>query len=743
MMTATLSLSHPRRLALIHRIKLPQFTFIAFAVLGGSRAFPVEDASPPFPTGSHRQLVRRFFTMTNGLPGDEIAAVAVTRNGGVFAAAGGGVVTLREGGWTSETGPVEITVLFVPTKGAELFAGAADGVWTRSNGVWQKQETSPARVIAFADEPDGTPWALAPSGVWRSGGSWKLIHEVDDDQMKNPRSLVPLGPEEVFVASSTGLYGLMGKRKYWLDLELRPGELLSPDTRAISRFDDSHFLVATDKGLNLTDGKRGWRAFTGAEGLPILNLTRIAKAADGTVWLGSDDGLVRWMGGGWTYLAGKRWLPDNRVTAIAPAADGAVWVGTPKGLAHLHNRKLTLEEKAAILQKDLESRDRRHGYVTLMHLREPGELGGAAQEVSDNDGLWTALYIASQSFRYAVTRSPEARVQASRSMKALLRLESITGIPGFPARAICHPDEPQFASRSLRSNPEWHESSVEPGWFWKGETSSDELDGHYFGWHIFFDLAADAAEKAAVRATCKRVTDHILDHGYHLVDKDGKPTTWGEWSPEKLNGDPKWWVERGLGSLEILSHLKVAAHVVGDPRYGAAYRELIQKHHYALNTLRAKLPGNVSHDDQLLFLSYYPLLQLERDPSLRALFISSLRHAWQLERIESNPLWNFIFGASTGEPCDVEAAVESLREMPLDFVFWKMRNSHRADLVPADAPDRRGRPRATRPLPWPERLIYHWDHDPYELDGGSDLAEADQTVWLLPYWMGRHHRIIE
>ena len=25
----------------------------------------------------------------------------------------------------------------------------------------------------------------------------------------------------------------------------------------------------------------------------------------------------------------------------------------------------------------------------------------------------------------------------------------------------------------------------------------------------------------------------------------------------------------------------------------------------------------------------------------------------------------------------------------------------------------------------------------------GDLAEGDQTVWLLPYWMGRYHRLIE
>src|SRR5204863_2724152 len=170
--------------------------------------------------------------------------------------------------------------------------------------------------------------------------------------------------------------------------------------------------------------------------------------------------------------------------------------------------------------------------VTLMHLRALGVVEGALQEVSDNDGLWTALYICAQSYRYAVTKSPEAKAQAWRSMQAMLRLESITGISGFPARAICHTNEPQFRSNALGTDSEWHESPVEKGWYWKGETSSDEIDGHYFGWFLFSELAADSAQKQQVRATCKRVTDHILDHRYYLIDKDGKPTTWGFWGPD-------------------------------------------------------------------------------------------------------------------------------------------------------------------------------------------------------------------
>ncbi len=725
---------------IVCRTALPFFLFLEF----NGRIDAAEDTSrAPFPTGTHRQLVREFYTTADGLPALDVRAVTVTRSGTVLAACGSDLSRLDGEHWVKETGPAGVTALFAPTQGPEALAGAANGVWTFANNSWQQEMGSPEGVITFAAEPDGTPWALAPSGVWRRAEGWKRVHTVEDDQMFGPRDLLPTGPDDVLVASETGLYGLMGKRKYWLAFEIRPGGLLSANTRAVERFDRDHFLVATDKGLNLSNGTRGWHAFTGAEGLPILDVSGAAVASDGSVWLSSDEGLVHWTGTRWTYLAGKRWLPDDRVTAMAPAPDGSIWVGTPAGLAHLYHLKLTLEEKAAHYQKLLESRNRRHGYVGEMQTAGPGVLEGAEQEISDNDGLRTALYIAAQSYRYAATAAPEAKAQAWRSMQALLRLETITGISGFPARAICHVDEPQFAQRSLRSSSEWHESPVEKGWYWKGETSSDELDGHYFGWHVFYELAANEDEKLAVRAVVKRVTDHILDHGYYLIDIDGKPTTWGVWAPEKLNDDPVWWAERGLNSLEILSHLKVAHHIVADPRYERAYNELIEKHHYAINTLVAKVPGGVSHDDQLLFLSYYPLLQLEQEPGLRAIFTSSLKRSWEPERVEANPLWNFIYGASTGERCDVEPAVEALREIPLDFFLWKVRNSHRADLKFDPELQRQGINQLAAPLPWTERFLHKWDKHPYMLDAGSDLGEGDPTIWLLPYWMGCHHKLIE
>src|SRR5262249_52765321 len=151
--------------------------------------------------------------------------------------------------------------------------GGTNGLWALEKGEWRQQTDGPNGGTAFGAEPAGNAWALAASGVWRLADHWQLIHTVDDDDMAGPHKILPTGPREVLVASDTGLYGLMGKRLYWLRLEARPDAVLSDNVRDVARLDVDHFLVATDKGLNISTGTTGWRAITGAQGLPILDLT--------------------------------------------------------------------------------------------------------------------------------------------------------------------------------------------------------------------------------------------------------------------------------------------------------------------------------------------------------------------------------------------------------------------------------------------------------------------------------------
>ena len=478
-----------------------------------------------------------------------------------------------------------------------------------------------------------------------------------------------------------------------------------------------------------------------------------SAAADGTLWFGGRQGAVCLREGQWEYWAGPRYLLSDEVLAIAADADGGAWVATSAGLTHLTRSEMILEEKAGFYEEQIEARHRRHGYVTSCRLAGPGDTSAHTHDASDNDGLWTAIYSTAECFRYAVTGDPDARRLAWESTKALLDLERRTPISGFPARALV-----KVGEDVIKSGGEWHvtEGYHAPGeaeagpspdgaWEWKGDTSSDELDGHYFALSIYYDLVANDVEKQEIREVVERMTDHLIDNGFLLIDLDGRPTRWGVFSPELLNGS--WEPERGLNSLSILSHLRSAYHICGHERYLEAARGLIEDHHYALNTINQKImpPGEINHsDDELAFVCYYPLLTYETDPGLRQLYLLSFERSWRFERPERNPLWNLMYGALTGNPCDVEAAVQTLAELPLDLCNWPIRNSVRNDIEVAPRSGRFGEVESKLPVRADELPAGRWNANPYRLDGGGDgSSEEDGAHYLLPYWLGRYHGLIE
>ncbi len=476
---------------------------------------------------------------------------------------------------------------------------------------------------------------------------------------------------------------------------------------------------------------------------PDGDITVIAEEpATGKVWIGMKRGAVRYDAATRSveYFAGQRWLPDDHVTGIGveEPKGSVIWIETPKGFSRIEYKPMTLAEKSKAFVERIRARHVRWGLTADSHLRTPGELSTNQMVSTDNDGLWTQMYLAAESFRYKVTGEADARANARQGFEAMLRLEEITGIPGFPARSFI-----KIGEDLQPGDGEWH-TTPDGQWRWKGDTSSDEIVGHYFGFAVYHDLVADEAEKQKVRGVVSRITDHILDHNYQLIDTDGKRTRWGWWAPEAIWEDPD---ETGLRALHMLSHLRVAHHLTGNQRYLDAYHELIVKHRYHLLMRNQKInyPGHVNHsDDELAFLSYYPLLNYETDPKLREVYIQSLDRSWQVERPERNPLWNFIYAVGSGNrDFDREEALRTLREIPMDLISWSVTNSHRPDVPMDTLADRFGRKQALIVLPYDELPMSKWNGNPYRIDGGNGgRSEDDGAYFLLPYWMGRYHKLI-
>ncbi|MBI3920820.1 MAG: hypothetical protein HY318_05320 [Armatimonadetes bacterium] len=718
---------------------------------GGKRL--TKHRQPTCQVGAFLQASRTFYTTAHGLPSNNVTDLALADEG-VWAATDEGLARFDGEGWRRETFEDHVVGLRVDSR-KTLWAMTGTGLYRRVRGEWQREGNAPAGIVALDTDGSGEVVAATEKQVFvKEKGQWG---PVGGGVQAKVRDLIAVGDGKLMLATDNGLHLWLDKGEIRKSISPSAGGLLSEDLRAVCADGSGHYLIATSKGVNLYNGLNGWRRLTGEQGLSVLDVTHIAVgppdtsgSAPAAVWFGTPLGVCRYAEGKGRYFASRRWLPEDKVQALAVAEDGSAWVGTPKGVSHIQLHQTTLSRKAASFQRCLDARHNRFGYVTTCGLSEPGNLSTSFHHISDNDGLWTAMYIAAQCYRYKVTKAPAAKEEARRSITALLELERVTGISGFPARAIRRKGEPGFGEK----DGEWHPitetvpfGAPKDAWEWKGDTSSDEIDGHFYAFGLYYDLVAGKDERARVRSTCRRIMDHIIEHGYYLVDLDGKPTTWGVWAPESLNDNPRWWEEKGLNSLEVLAYLKVTQHLTGDGKYERAYRELVTQHHYALNTVDQKITveGEVNHsDDELAFLSYDSLLRYETDPHLREIYLRSLERSWQIERPERCPLWNFIYGAHSGNPCDIENAARTLKEIPLDLLDWSVRNSHRADLHWEEVAGRFGEPQVRDPLPFDERPMMKWNGNPYRVDGGGNgTEEEDPTVYLLPYWMGRYCGLID
>jgi len=512
--------------------------------------------------------------------------------------------------------------------------------------------------------------------------------------------------------------------------------------------------LTTDHGIRAQRGNTWSYVLDRNDGMPYDDVTCLAFAPNGDIWGGSPEGAWRFRGGEWRYFWGKRWIPGNKVNDILITVDGTVWLATDNGVASIREQPMGMEQKAAHYEDIITSRHDRHGFVTSSTLKVPGDPSkGVNLGSDDNDGLWTSMYVAAEAFRYSTTKSSEAKLRCRKSFNAILDLVRLSGYLGFPARSIILSGENPLGcdlNETVRIKGEtdkiWYKSPKHPDVLCKGDTSSDELNGHYFAWYIYYDLVASKSEKAEIRKIVSAVTDNLLKNEYTLVGHTGRRTRWGVFGPQYLNDDPTWHEEKALNSVSMLCFLKVAYHICGNMAYKSAYEDLITNHHYLLNAFEypCKAPWfEINHsDDELAFLGYYPLMMLEKDPARHAILIRAFSRLWQSIRPEHSSLYNFIYGATTDQPYDLDYAIQNLRDWPLDLVRYDTRNSQRHD-VSFKFPDLVPMHELDRVLPVSERQPWRWNANPYTPDAGEGGAvEDDGTAWLLPYWLGRFHKLI-
>ncbi|MBI4558420.1 MAG: hypothetical protein HY706_12635 [Candidatus Hydrogenedentes bacterium] len=589
-------------------------------------------------------------------------------------------------------------------------ATADETDWPRSNA-----ETLPegaiegAAVTAMATDKSGRQWAGTENGLYTKDGENWTRHAT---------------------------YGFDG-----------PLSNVIADIAVDSR---NTLWVATPAGLSARTADGAWRTIRGRNGLPWEELTAITISKYDEIWLGSTRGSILYTpyveGRQWYYRAGERYLPGDRVEDVAVSQDGkSVLVKTDKGVGRISVVERTLYVKAEAIQQRFEERHRRLGMPSPARYDNAYSMQKWTHGPQPSDGLWTGYHVAAMSMAYAVTGEDRYRAAAKTGMDALYLLQIVTGIKGLVARSVIGVDEPY--AKQAATQAEWHKTA-DGKYMWRDDVSSDQIDGHYLAFYTYYEHIArhDPAEREQLERQIRQVTDYIVDHNYQIIDWDGERTLWGWYDPERLNNQPRHYLESGLYALMILSHLKVAYYVTGDDKYLEHFRSLIEDHGYLSNLLLEKklFPDELNHsDDQLSAVAYYPFLQLEQDPIIQETLHRACRRHARIEAPERNTLFAFTYATIDRDDADILGGVQTLREMPLDRRDWSMKNSHRADVVFRSDPNRGGDAVLMDVLPADERHFERWNQDPYEADSnGTGNNEGSGEHYLLPYWMGRYHGLI-
>ena len=267
-----------------------------------------------------------------------IRAVSVGPSGSlVVATSRGGVSVMRDTGWTTYTQAEGLaqdeTFAAIEDRAGRLWVG------TESRGVTRIEGDRSTSFTLTQGLPSEVTYSLLEDGggaVWVGTGQGVARIEGDRVQAFGTDSGLPLGavfslalaPDgRLYAGTEGGLYVGQGGRF----------ELAHPDVPAIAiaslEVDEQGtlWIGTVDSGL-MRLGSRGLETFGVSDGLPNGRVASVFNDREGNLWVGTNAGLMRFADTPFITIDSHNGLSDDYVRALLEGPDGEVLVGTSRGL---------------------------------------------------------------------------------------------------------------------------------------------------------------------------------------------------------------------------------------------------------------------------------------------------------------------------------------------------------------------------------------------------------------------------
>jgi hypothetical protein len=397
----------------------------------------------------------------------------------------------------------------------------------------------------------------------------------------------------------------------------------------------------------------------------------------------------------------------------------------PRSRGGRQDRRLdSFAQAAETIGAELRARHLPFGAILDPIFFQPGSGEIVAYTRAGDSAIWTGHYLAAESFRFAVSRAPDALENAALAVESLQVLVDVTGT-GLLARARVPTDSP-FAAGIAREEAAngVYPSDIGGRGFWVGNTSRDQYLGVFFGLSVAYEWVDDAALRQRIRDLSTVMLEFLFGNAWNVVMPGGGVST--------------SFLQR---SDQLLSLLQVGRQV-NSQRFDSMYRT---ERFWRSIRVVAPISFDVLDDHNSYFkfnldaIALFNLIRLEEAGTHRNRYFDAYDVLRRTTDDHGNAHFNLIDRALRGpdgarDTATVEMLRAWLRRPRRDF-FVDLRETVAAC----------GDNRACQPIPVEQRVLsdFLWQRSPFQLSGGGDgFIENPGIDFLLPYWMARANGLL-
>ncbi len=343
-----------------------------------------------------------------------------------------------------------------------------------------------------------------------------------------------------------------------------------------------------------------------------------------------------------------------------------------------------------------------------------------------DSATWTGHYAAAEAYRWAVTRSPEARARLMEALNGIRKLIEVTGSDVL-ARCAVPADSPYAADITGEESIHGIRTGVVDGipHYWAGNTSRDQYSGVFFGLTAAWNLVDDQEVHDWVSMLATRMLNRLLEDNWIVRMPEGEITT--------------TFIGRADQQLSLLK----LGRRCNPNRFEGAYR--------ALSNLAAPgvsvpilLETQDTHNSYFKFnldhINLYNLLTSGDGWWPRLHYTAAFDALRRATEDHQNAFFDMIDTAINGPRADRDERVRMNLEAWLD----RPRRNFWTDLRPEYAAC--GENQACEVIPVNRRTPtdFLWQRSPFQLYGGLYGTIGGAGIdYILPYWMARYHGVIK